>query len=133
MNGDKTKTNWVTEAKNIDDQYTKKSELAWMPFIVNFVRNDLQYRQKLVLNYIGDVNGKRIQDIGCGVGRISNLLEEKGASITGFDISSEVIDLANKYANQLEVSSKCKFEVKDICNHEFDVKKYGIWIALGVW
>ena len=108
------KTNWVKEASNFDDQYTKKSELAWMPFFGDYVSNDLQFRQELVLNYLGDVKGKQILDIGCGVGRISHLLVEKGASVTGYDISPEAIDLANKYANQLGVSSKCKFEVKDI-------------------
>ena len=50
---------------------------------------------------------KRILDFGCGIGRISQAFAARGYSVTGIDISNEMIKLAqrlNKYPK------KCKYE-----------------------
>jgi SAM-dependent methyltransferase len=38
---------------------------------------------------LGDVNGKRILDIGCGDGLFPRLLAERGASVVGYDRAAE--------------------------------------------
>ena len=47
---------------------------------------------------IGLINGKRIVDLGCGNGRLANLLARAGNSVTGIDSSEEQIRLARESA-----------------------------------
>ncbi|MBI5417038.1 class I SAM-dependent methyltransferase [Candidatus Poribacteria bacterium] len=51
---------------------------------------------------IGSINikNKKILDAGCGTGRWSGRLAEKGAIVTGADISSEMIKIAKKSMNR---------------------------------
>jgi len=51
------------------------------------------YHVKLILEYFGDLNGKRILDVGCGKGRFARVLAEnnRGASIVGFDLAQTML------------------------------------------
>jgi SAM-dependent methyltransferase len=49
-----------------------------------------------MLDVLGDIDGKRILDLGCGEGRFSRILAQQGASLTGVDLSSRMIDLARE-------------------------------------
>jgi len=50
------------------------------------------------MGIIGDMNKKRILDVGCGFGRESILLAKNGALVTGIDISHKSIQVAKKLA-----------------------------------
>jgi SAM-dependent methyltransferase len=43
------------------------------------------------LALLGDVQGKRILDAGCGEGRFARMLAERGAKVTAFDLSEGMI------------------------------------------
>ena len=45
----------------------------------------------------GNVKGKRILDAGCGAGYLSRWLAERGAEVTGVDLSKRFIELAREY------------------------------------
>lgn len=51
------------------------------------------YHVKLILEYFGDLAGKRVLDAGCGKGRFARVLLERhpGAEIWGLDISEEML------------------------------------------
>ncbi|MGA2879617.1 MAG: methyltransferase domain-containing protein [Bryobacteraceae bacterium] len=51
------------------------------------------YHVQLILEYFGDLNGKRVLDVGCGKGRFARVLAERysGASIVGFDLSEAML------------------------------------------
>ncbi|MDQ6708199.1 MAG: methyltransferase domain-containing protein [Acidobacteriota bacterium] len=51
------------------------------------------YHVKLILDFFGDLAGKRILDVGCGKGRFAKVLIEKypQAEIWGLDISEEML------------------------------------------
>jgi len=60
----------------------------------------------------------RILEIGCGTGRILNLLLHIDCEVTGIDISQEMLDKANeKYCNQINIG-KLK-----LINHDFITDK----------
>src|SRR5215203_3234237 len=53
---------------------------------------------------LGDVAGKRILDVGCGTGRLSRHLAERGARVDGFDFAQEAVRLARTESTGLNIS-----------------------------
>jgi len=54
------------------------------------------YERPAMLNLAGDVVGHRILDVGCGSGPLSAALRDRGAIMTGFDLSAAMIELARR-------------------------------------
>jgi SAM-dependent methyltransferase len=54
------------------------------------------YERPAVLRLAGDVAGRRILDAGCGSGPLTEALRAGGASVTGFDVSAAMVDLARR-------------------------------------
>ncbi len=51
------------------------------------------YHVQLILEYFGDLNGRRVLDVGCGKGRFARVLQERypRAAITGFDLAEAML------------------------------------------
>ena len=51
------------------------------------------YHVQLILEYLGDLNAKRVLDAGCGKGRFARVLAERypRASIVGFDLAEAML------------------------------------------
>src|ERR1700685_1489097 len=51
------------------------------------------YHVQLILEYFGDLNGKRVLDVGCGKGRFARVLAERHpqASLVGFDLAEAML------------------------------------------
>jgi ubiquinone/menaquinone biosynthesis C-methylase UbiE len=51
------------------------------------------YHVQLILEYFGDLNGKRVLDVGCGKGRFARVLGERypRASLVGFDLAEAML------------------------------------------
>jgi len=71
------------------------------------------------LELLGNVQGKKILDWGCGTGIYTKLLDEKGAKVKGFDISEEMIKIAKQENPKLDlrVGSGLKIPFKE----KFDI------------
>jgi SAM-dependent methyltransferase len=54
------------------------------------------YERPAMLRLAGDVSGRRVLDAGCGSGPLSAALCAKGATVTGFDVSAAMVDLARQ-------------------------------------
>ena len=50
----------------------------------------------VVTDLLGDVTGKSILDYGCGTGTFSRFLQSEGASVTGVDVSGNMIEVAKR-------------------------------------
>ena len=51
------------------------------------------YHVQLIIEYFGDLNGKRVLDAGCGKGRFARVLAERypRASLVGFDLAEAML------------------------------------------
>ena len=54
--------------------------------------------KRAVLDAIGPVEGKRVLEIACGTGRFTVMLAERGAEITGLDISGPMLQQGREKA-----------------------------------
>lgn len=54
------------------------------------------YERPAMVRLAGDVDGHRVLDAGCGSGPLSAALDAKGAIVTGFDSSKEMVELARQ-------------------------------------
>ncbi|MFC5139785.1 class I SAM-dependent methyltransferase [Actinomycetospora rhizophila] len=84
---------------DLTDTYASNAE-----FWVRIIREQLdRYRTDLtdaaVLAALGDVNGARVLDGGCGEGYMGRLLAERGAQVTGIDTSAALIDAAREHSD----------------------------------
>jgi len=81
----------------------------------NAVFNDCCHRRQvgIIDEWIPEVRGKRILDVGCGTGRISRHLAAKGASVTGADFSGKSIAIARAADSPPGIQYECRsvFEI----------------------
>ncbi|WP_329006191.1 class I SAM-dependent methyltransferase [Kribbella sp. NBC_00709] len=54
------------------------------------------YERPAMVGLAGDVEGRRILDVGCGSGPLTAALRDRGAIMTGFDLSAGMIELARR-------------------------------------
>lgn len=61
-------------------------------------KNADTYHEKVVypnlLRILGDIKGRKILDLACGQGQFTRMMRDRGAHVTGVDISQELITIA---------------------------------------
>lgn len=67
-------------------------------------------QRRLMLNNLDITPNMKVLDAGCGVGRWTSEMAKRGASVTGVDISQEMIDIAQKRVDKLNLSDKVNFK-----------------------
>ena len=103
--------NYNKEHKNLDPEEIKKfNDIAekWWDLEGEF--KPLHQINPLRLNFIKErtsLKGKRVLDIGCGGGILTEALSEAGADVTGIDASPQTISVAKSHADS--VNSKATY------------------------
>lgn len=83
----------------------------------NFYNRAIDLEQRLALDPWLNVSlGTRVLDVGCGVGRWSRMLAQRGAQVTGVDLSPTMIAQARQRAQLEGVAERCRFQVRDLSN-----------------
>lgn len=89
-------------ASNVDAaELNKFSELAHKWWDKNSEFKPLHEINPLRLNYINDtvsLEGKRVLDVGCGGGILSESMAEKGAQVTGIDLGEKALKVAQLHS-----------------------------------
>lgn len=65
-------------------------------------------QQEIVENYI--TVGDEVLEIGCGTGTLAISCAEKGASVMGFDISSQMLDIARRKVQERSLADKIQLQ-----------------------
>ncbi len=86
-----------------------------------------------VLNMLGDIEGKKIMDLGAGTCRYSVEFASKGAEVTALDISSEMLGEGEKKAEERGVKDNIEFVQGDAKNTDYDDEEFDIVTSLRVF
>ncbi|MEP3211486.1 MAG: class I SAM-dependent methyltransferase [Maribacter sp.] len=81
------------------------------------------YDRPNTLKLIGEVSGMTILDAACGPGKYAEIFLKEGASVTGFDISPRMVQLAkerNKYTGKFFVHDLTE-PMATLKNESFDI------------
>jgi ubiquinone/menaquinone biosynthesis C-methylase UbiE len=76
--------------------------------------------------------GARALDFCCGTGEMSIRMAQKGADVTGIDISDVSISTAAAAAEEMGLGEKAKFQVGDAENLEFAADTFDLALCSGV-
>lgn len=84
------------------------------------------YFQKMLL-FCGNIEGKRVLDIGCGGGRWSERLADKGAEVVGIDIGKEIIE-----RNKEVLGNRCSYMVMSADDLDFPDETFDLAVSVTV-
>ncbi len=79
---------------------------------------------------LGDLNGKRVLDLGCGWGNFSVWLAKQGAQVTAVDLSEALLDAARVLAEANGVT--CDFRVADIVALPFEDGQFDVVTGIAI-
>lgn len=85
--------------------------------------SDVPYVDK----FLDQLLGKKVLDIGCGVGNLTNYINQKGYHVTGIDYASEMLEIAKKEFKNTE------FIKMDMRNITLKDKYDGIMLAYSLF
>jgi len=84
--------------------------------------------KRLVFQFLGDVNNRKILDVGCGTGNYCIPLAKKGAEVTGIDSSREMISRAKEKAEKED--AQVRFYIGKAERLPFDSKTFDIVLSI---
>ena len=87
-------------------------------------------QERVLAEFLGPVDGRRILDVGTGTGRAALALARRGARVTGIDASQEMLRVAKGRA--VEESLSADFEVGDAHRLAFPDRAFVAAVSLRV-
>lgn len=100
-------TIWRSEAAFFDRQAEGAFHAGWPPDEAILARyadpRRVWFNKEYRLRRLGDLRGKRVLDVGCGLGDNAILLAARGAQVTGVDVSERSIAFARERAGRLRL------------------------------
>ncbi|MBN8548926.1 MAG: 3-demethylubiquinone-9 3-O-methyltransferase [Deltaproteobacteria bacterium] len=96
--------------------YSEYAHEWWTPGAPRFrsLQNLTPFRLGLIREFVGELSGKSVLDLGCGGGLIAVPLLDQGAHVVGIDQSAGSIEAACVAAK-----GKGEFRVGDVCSLDF--------------
>jgi ubiquinone/menaquinone biosynthesis C-methylase UbiE len=89
-----------------EEEYKKPQLISRHEKPQNYVLRFFKYLKKEIK---WDLSNLKVLDLGCGTGRNSNYLAERGSEVVGLDISRTAIALAKEQAVAMDVADKVDY------------------------
>jgi len=86
--------------------------------------------KQAVLDAIGPVDDKRVLEVACGTGRFTVMLAERGADITGLDISGPMLQQGREKARAADVADHVEFMRGDAARLPFPDDHFDTVLAM---
>ncbi|MDA3977803.1 bifunctional 2-polyprenyl-6-hydroxyphenol methylase/3-demethylubiquinol 3-O-methyltransferase UbiG [Gallibacterium sp. AGMB14963] len=113
-----------TLTANVDQQELAKFEkmaATWWDLNGDFkpIHQLNPLRVNYILQHTGGLAGKKVLDVGCGGGILSESLAKVGGKVTGIDMSSEPLAVARQHASesQLQIDYQ-KITIEEFLHHQ---------------
>ena len=124
VESEKVRRYFDREADRFDAIYRREKGLT-QRVVDRLFRQVLHHRFALALEWCGEVEGKKILDIGCGSGRYCIELAQRGAEVVGLDFAPAMVEMARSAATAAGVADRCTFVQGDFLEwcepHHFDI------------
>jgi len=91
------------------EKFAGKAERWWDPDGELWTLHRVNPLRIQFIRELADIPGKRIVDVGCGGGILSEALAREGAEVLGIDLSAELLDIAELHALEQGVD-KVRYE-----------------------
>jgi SAM-dependent methyltransferase len=132
----KNKFNWRAvkyfhdNIESFDDIYKEDSN-SILSILNRIVRASVKARYNLAFEFLGDLSGKSVLDIGCGSGRYMFRAAQNNAKpIVGIDAAPGALEEARKIAGDLGIEKEMEFIEGDFLDRSFD-RKFDVIFAVG--
>lgn len=115
--------NYTTRRGQIHDYFDRTAVETWarmtsdapLSGIRETVRQGRQRMFDTIMSWLpSDLDGTSIYDAGCGAGKLSIELAQRGANVLAVDLSPKLIDLANKRTAKLNLEKQITFSNGDM-------------------
>jgi 2-polyprenyl-3-methyl-5-hydroxy-6-metoxy-1,4-benzoquinol methylase len=130
----KVKEYFTRTAKEFDDIYENRG--GFVTRMANrMFRKGMSQRFELTLKLCGSGN-RSVLDIGCGAGRFTIPLAERGMDVVGIDYSPEMIRLADRSVRARTEAGNNPLQIRHLCcdflSDFSPSEKYDVTLAIGV-
>src|SRR5262245_7624904 len=82
--------------------------------------NRIMNSDPVLWDFLGEVNGLAVLDAGCGTGYLSKKLSDRGASVTGVDLSAKMIAIASGRYSGIDFRVDSCSELASLNDQQFD-------------
>lgn len=123
-------------ARTFDSYYREEAETSSLIGKIAhavFRKPAMACRFQATFDFLGDLAGKKILDVGCGSGIYGIEIAKRGGQSDGIDVSQAMVDLALENAEKAGVSDRCRFFLKDLWEFIPGESLYSAGIAIGLF
>ncbi|MFH1746386.1 MAG: class I SAM-dependent methyltransferase [Planctomycetota bacterium] len=109
--------------ESFHDEWGQAIDPAHVPVVESFEACTAP-ENRFIMNWLGDVRGRRVLDLGCGAGEAAVYFAMQGAEVTATDISTGMLRLTRRVARRYGVKVRCVRQNGDDLNfprQSFDV------------
>lgn len=130
MRGLTRQKNYQSE-EHFHDEWAKSVSIKKINIFTQF-EGPTTPEYKEVIKLLRGVNGKKILNLGCGLGEEAVYLATLGAKIVAIDVSKEMLKTAKKLAQKYKVGKKISFLCMSAENLEFEKNSFDAVIGCNI-
>jgi len=115
------------------DEIYREDQSGLSGILNDAIRASVKQRFKLTFDYLDDLSGRSVFDIGCGSGRyMFEAVRRNAKEVIGIDAAEGAIVSATNMARELGYSDKLEFHVAEFLEFECR-KKFDVIFAIGYY